>query len=286
MYTLVNAFTLNKFKKYIVFSGIIIGWIALTKPVFGYVLIVMLWGCILLWLYKRKIVAYKKILLVLLIAFVTTLPYLAFTYSVTGKVLYWSSFGGTSLYWMTSPYEKEYGSWFQDIKTGTESQIIDSASAIHLVKGYKLNIESDHKKDFEIINRYKGAQQDSVFKSLAVKNIKAYPKKFIQNCISNAGRIVFNFPFSYKLQNPHTLIRLPFNGIIMVLVLFTIFPALRNWRKIDFFMRFLLFFVLIYLGGSLFGSAETRMFTIIIPVLLFWIGYIFERKITVNLKFD
>jgi hypothetical protein len=51
-------------------------------------------------------------------------------------------------------------------------------------------------------------------------------------------------------------------------------------------MRFFAFFVLIYLGGSLFGSAETRMFTIIVPVLLFWIGYIFEKKFTVKLKFE
>jgi len=44
-------------------------------------------------------------------------------------------------------------------------------------------------------------------------------------------------------------------------------------------------FALLYLGGSVFGCAETRMFTVIVPIFLIWIAYIIERTIKISLKF-
>jgi hypothetical protein len=60
---------------------------------------------------------------------------------------------------------------------------------------------------------------------------------------------------------------------------------LMNWRKIIFPVRFLLFIVLLYLGGSVFGSAEMRMFTKIVPVLLIWIAFIIQNTVKIYWKF-
>ena len=257
-------------------SGFVFGYLALVKPIFGYVLLCFLIGGFILGIRHLKKPNYRKFIAVVLVAVATTLPYLVYTYHQTGKVFYWSSFGGNNLYWMSSPAEKEHGDWFSD------PDVPENPDGSN-IKGYKKSVLLNHQKDFEEINQYEGLERDDAFKKIALNNIRSHPLKFIENCFANAGRILFNFPYSYTLQKPNTLFRLPFNGIITVLLLICIIPTIRNWKRIDFSLRFLLFFALIYLGGSVLGSAETRMFTIIVPVLLIFIGYIFQKSVRIHL---
>ena len=279
LYLVIKAFNLpssNKQKLYVVLSGFVIGYIALTKPIFGYVILFVLPVLFILWLTKRKSDSYKKSLIIMVIAFITTVPYLLYTYHLTNRLFYWTPVGGNNIYWMTSPYENEYGSWI--------SYPVDSIN--DFIPGSKIKIDSLHKMDFYKLPNYKGLRQDDILKKIAVHNIVSHPTKFIENCISNAGRILFNFPFSYKAQSSRTLLRLPLTGTILVFLLFCIIPTILNWKKVNYSIRFLLLIAFVYLGGSIFGSAETRMFTVIVPILLFWIAYIFERTIKVKLRFD
>ena len=268
----------NKINWYVYFSGFLIGFIALTKPIFGYVLLFMLIIFGIIYIFKSKIVNYKKALIILFAAFVTTLPYLIYTYHITHRIFYWSTVGGNNLYWMTTPYEFEYGDWSPDLKPNS----IHTADKPSIFNRQK-HIELNHSKDFETINKHiNGPQRDDAYKRIALNNIKLHPIKFIKNCASNMGRILFNFPYSYKYQQPDTLLRLPLNGVIIVFSLFCLIPTFKNWKKIKFYIRFLLLFTTLYLGGSLLGSAETRMFTMIVPILLIWIAVIIEKSIKIN----
>lgn len=284
-FSLTNAFLSPFPKKYLLISGFIIGYLALTKPIFGYVILVILLLVVLLWLLNSKSQSFRRSFIIVAIAMATITPYLTYTYNLTGKMFYLSSFGGTSLYWMTSPHEKEYGSWFPDVSPAATEGKIDANSKKYLVRDYEDYLVRHHQENFEKVNLYTGVNRDEAYKKIAVENMKNYPGKFIINCVSNIGRILFNFPYSYKMQSPHTLIRLPFNGLIVVLLLFTLYPAMRSWKNIYFPIRFLFLFTLVYLGGSILGSAETRMFTVIVPLLLCWITYMFERCFKINLKF-
>jgi len=75
------------------------------------------------------------------------------------------------------------------------------------------------------------------------------------------------------------------NGIIAVLILFSLVPTIINWKETIFPIRFMVIFIFLYLGGSVLGSAETRMFTVAVPILLFWITFIVQRTVRVNLRF-
>jgi 4-amino-4-deoxy-L-arabinose transferase-like glycosyltransferase len=280
IFTLVKAFNSNsqgKRKIYIFLSGLTIAYIVLTKVIFGYVLLVMFIASILLWAINRRSGNYRKGLIILSIAFITTVPYLIYTYHLTGKIFYWSTFGGNNLYWMSSPYDEENGSW---IKYPMNSQTKDN-----YIQGGDSLIDLYHRQDFVEASKYKGVEQDEALKRIAIENIKSHPGKFIQNCACNIGRLLFNYPYSYTVQKPITLLRFPMTGIIAVLMLFCTIPTFKNWRKLPYPIRFLLFFVFLYLGGSVFGSAETRMFTIAVPALLFWIAFIITQTIKVNLNF-
>jgi 4-amino-4-deoxy-L-arabinose transferase-like glycosyltransferase len=282
VFSLMMAFDPVKTKKtnvYVYFSGFIFGYIVLTKVIFGYVLACMFIGLGLLWIMNRKNENYRKAITILLIAFTTTAPYLIYTYHLTDKIFYWSTSGGNNLYWMSTPFEGEYGDWMPNPKSVSSASHIDD----HRIVGYENYIEANHGKDFREIYKFNNAvERDDAFKRIAVNNIKSHPVKYIKNCISNIGRMLFNNPYSYTLQKNSTLLRLPLNGVLVVLTIFCALPTFFNWRNLNFPIQFMLFMALIYFGGSIFVSGETRMFTQIVPILLFWIGLVIQKTIKIN----
>lgn len=299
IFFLIKAFkndNAKKTNKYLICAGLALGYLALTKPIFGYVLIFMIAGAFLLLIINLANVNYKKSIIVLVIAFITTIPWLFYTYHMTGKMLYWSSFGGNNLYWMSSPYENEYGNY-----TKYPFDTIDNK---YMLPGSTKQIKLNHEKDFEQILENKEAQklyikngvvigspyygviQDTILKRIAFQNIKSHPFKFIQNCFSNVGRMIFNYPADYTIQKPSSLLRLPVNGTLIVFAAFSFVLTLANWRKIMFPIRFLLFLGMIYFGGSLLGSAGPRMFTIIVPILLIWIALIISKSVRIKMNWQ
>ena len=110
MFCLLKAW-IDRSNTYLFVSGLVLGAIVLTKIVFGYVLMVMLFLGLLLWIWHRKKKDYKRGIIVLLIAFAVTAPYLIYTWHLTGGVFYWGDSGGMSLYWMSTPYQGEFGDY-------------------------------------------------------------------------------------------------------------------------------------------------------------------------------
>jgi 4-amino-4-deoxy-L-arabinose transferase-like glycosyltransferase len=267
-----------KAKKYVVLSGLILGYIVLTKIIFGYVLLIMIIGSGLLWILNRKNLNYRKGIIIMLVAFTTALPYLIYTYQLTGKVFYWGS-QNDSLYWMTTPFEGEYGDWKQDLSLNPREM------GNYNIPGADSILKVHHQKDFNEINKYKGLERDDAYTRLAIRNIKAHPMKYAQNIIYNIGRLVFHYPYSYAVQRPKNLLVFPINGILFTLMLFSLIPTFINWRKIPISLRYLMFIALIYLGGSAIITALVRMFTIIVPILLVWIAFIVQNTLKINLKF-
>jgi 4-amino-4-deoxy-L-arabinose transferase-like glycosyltransferase len=279
LYFLTRAFeNSDNRRRYMILAGIAMGYLALTKIVFCYVVLFIFFGNCLVWLLNRRSLNHKRNLVILLIAFATMLPYLIYTYTLTGRVFYVGNPGADALYWMSNPNRREYGDWL-------------SYPRIPGPDTYRVHFSEDslaahHKRDFDSIYQFEGAKRDDAFKSIAIRNIKTHPVKFIENCVSNMGRMLFSFPNSYTLQNNKTLLRLPLTGLILLFSVFSFFPTILNWRKISYPIRFLLFFVLIYLGLSTLVSGLTRMFTVVAPVFLVWIAFIVQRTLTVRLKFQ
>ncbi len=278
-----NPVNLRTNKKLIIIAGFALGYIALTKLIFGYVLICMLVGSDFLFIKNRNSANYRKCLSILLIALATTLPYLIYTYHLTGRILYWGTSGGTNLYWMSSPYPHENGDWFNFDKLDNNNiEKYEYAS----MPGRLDSIRVNHLKDREELYKYKGVEQDDLYRKIAIQNIKSHPLKFLQNCISNVGRFFFNYPKSYVLQRPVNLIRLPLNGTLILLLTFCSLPTVINWKRIDYPIRFMIFIALFYMGGSILGSTEPRMFSVIVPIILIWIAYIYQKSVKINCKFD
>lgn len=273
-----KAFQENQ-RKYLFLSGATVGFIVLTKIIFGYVVLGMVISFICLILINRNCINYKKSLVILSIGFLTFSPYLFYTYRITHKPFYFGNSGGVLLYWMSTPFESEVGDW-KDLNLETAYKP-GSTIPFHADSLLKLH----HQKFHVLILQKKGIARDEAFKEAAIHNIKSHPRKFIKNWVANIGRLLYDFPNSYVYQNSTQLFKLPMNTITVLLSIFCMVPTFANWKKTAFSIKFLLFFTLVYLAPTTLLSAYSRFFNVIVPILLTWNAYVIYRCIAIKINF-
>lgn len=225
---------------------------------------------------NRKENAYKKMALILLIAFTTVMPYLLYTYNLTGRFYYWGNSGGMSLYWMSNPCENEYGNWINE-KLNPVKMDADIGCISTLLK-------MNHQKDINEVLKYRGVEKDDAYKRIAIQNIKNYPVKYCKNVLANISCLLFDFPLTYTYQ--HILLKIWYFSIFYTLMLISFILTIFNWRNIPFCIKFIVVFAFIYLGGSSLVSGASRQFVIIVPALIVWIAYILDKTILLKSKFD
>jgi len=228
-----------------------IGYLALTKVAFGYVLAACLLLACLAGLALRRSAAPRIGATICAGALLICLPWLIYTHSVTGKAFYWGS-GGNALYWMSSPYPEEFGDshWPRE-----------DANARHLVR---------HAKVLDQLPGKSKVEQSQILFGAASENISRYPRAYLRNVVWNVSRLLFNFPFSYKPQTPKTLFHLVPNMFIVVPLFAAIFSllvaCLRGRCSADRLAVLVTF-------GAAFGvsaivAASARQFTVLVPMAL------------------
>jgi len=264
-------------KNYLYISGIVIGLIVLTKFIFGYILLFMLifWVAVYLINQMKKIAQpkIKSLIIALGIAFALVTPYLAHTYQLTSRVFYWGNSGGMNLYWMSTPYENEFGDWFP------ETLFIGQA-----ISG--TNLYKNHLSDINYFLTRKGIERDDAYKQKGIENIKKYPLKYIRNWFTNQGRLWFNFPQTGFSHSERGLLRFVPNAILLTFFLLSLYLWGINFKKCPIEINFLALFILSYLGMTSLISALPRQLTVSVPILLFWISFIQFKSTKVTIKFD
>ncbi len=271
----------KKKNKYAVLAGLVLGYLVLTKIIFGYVLVVCLMAYLVLLLFKKNRPARLGYAKILAIAFAVTIPYLVYTWQLTGKAFYWGNSGGMSLYWMSTPFEGEYGDWKVPELTNNQypAQYIPSAAAVAVLKKY-------HSREMKFILEHNELQRDELFKQKALMNIKRHPLKFIDNYIDNFSRMLFNFPYSYSLQDNAIVRNILTGSLILWGSIIGIIITLVNRQQIIAPIKFILTLTGVYfaLSGAL--SSYPRQLDVMAPVLLFWIGYLIFHLRKFSLKFE
>jgi 4-amino-4-deoxy-L-arabinose transferase-like glycosyltransferase len=266
----------SKKRKHFIISGIIFGYLILTKVIFGYVLMILLPLAFILWIIRRNIPILKNGFILMVVAFGLTIPYLVYTYSLSGKLFYWGTAGGDTLYWMSTPYPYEYGAWnsssFDANVSGPEKEM-----AVRMLTEH-------HAKDFEYASQFRGVEQDEALKRIAIENIKNHPAKYLKNWYSNITRLFFGFPGNYTFEVPLT--KVWYFSIVFVFMMIAGLISLYNWKRLPYAIYGLSLIAFIYLGGSSLVSADNRQFVVILPVLYLWISFIIHQSIRVRLPID
>ncbi len=261
-------------------AGLIFGYLILTKVIFGYVLFIGLAVCLLLLLFKKDKTHYLRPVYIFLTALTITLPWLAYTYHITGKAFYWGDSGGMSLYWMSSPYNNEYGDWKLPELTNHQYPISFKSAETDVI------LKKNHSAEMAFILKHDELQQDELFKQAAFRNIRQHPVKFAVNYYYNCSRMLFNFPYSYSYQDGAIVGNILRGSLILWASILGLISTLLNWRRIIWPVKFALAITTLYLllSGAL--SAYPRQLDIVVPVLLFWLGFLFANTRKLSFKFS
>ena len=242
----------NDKKHFIWAAGFFCAYLALTKVIFGYVIACSL---ILSLLCLKVSKTWRKAAAIYAISLLFCLPYLIYTYSLTGKLFYWTNVGGLNIYWMSSPNPKEYGDY-------RPTQIVLTDDRF-----------KQHKELYEEIAELNYVEQDALLKKIALSNIRQHPLKYCRNWVANLGRMWYDYPFTYKYQRPETLFFMVPGSFLLASILFCIYP-LWKWRKnLPGELAVLICFVAIYLGGSSLVHTSVRYVLPAVPVLIIIIFY-------------
>lgn len=255
----------KNFQPQLVLAAIYLGYLALTKIFFGYVIVIGLLIFVGLYLWRR-LVKLKKTALIYLFALIICLPYLLYTYSLTGRVFYWGTSGGMSLYWMSTPYKDEWGSWFSAVSVQEYPEL------------------AQHRQFFNRIASLSKIEQDDAFKEQAIHNIVRYPAKYFINWLANIGRLLFSYPFSYGQHSLSTYFYILPNMFIVVMLIQSVYPAFMRWKSIPYEIYILLLFSFITFGGTSLLSAYDRQFRPLIPIILLWISFVYVCILEIKIR--
>ena len=254
-------------KKQLFISSFFLGYLALTKVIFGYVILTGLLLFMILYI-LRKGKKLKNSIKIYILALCFCLPYLFYTYSLTGKIFYWGNSGGASLYWMSTPITDELGDWHNSI------EVRENPLLIH------------HKNIYDDLDNLSGIQRDEALKNLAIGNIKENPLKYFRNWLNNIGRLLFNYPYTYitpRLKIYYFGYMIP-GMFLFVLSVLCIYPSYVGRKIIPYEIYALVIFALIAFAGSSLVSAYSRQFQPLVPVFALWIIFTLSRVIKMEIR--
>jgi hypothetical protein len=263
LYSVHHLLKKNNFSTaYWVLSFSTLGILILTKLIFFYVCVTSLvfFGAFYLFVRKPQIL---RISSVLGIGLLFVIPYLFYTYSLTGKTFHLSNSSGEVMYWMSSRHEGEYGQWL---------------SPTSILEGRLVGVHPDHIVFLKSLEGKKREEYDELYMQKALENLRENPQNYLLNVLTNPFRLVFDYPASYSLQGfgmtPNILFVF---GLLIMPLLVGIYPAWVNRFAIPLELILLTIMIGIYLGGTLLLATATRYLVPAIPFFILWIGLIYTK---------
>ncbi len=252
----------------------LLGFLSLVKVLFAHIYIVaIIVGLLLLFIYRDEVL--KKYTLATAGGLILFLPFVLYTWSLTGKFFLTGTQAGEILYHRATPYEGEYGDWiYSDYILEKKSEGHDLFALDSIVK---------HHKQFylEVID-LPHLQRDSAFKATAIANMKAYPKKYLLNTVANVGRLLFSYPHTYQAHSLSTYGYLLPNAFLVVTFFYCLIIWFVSKQKLPISLLYMLGLTFVYLGAMIILGGRVRHFLIAVPPLLVFIAVVVDRCVRIE----
>lgn len=247
----------------IILLGFFLALLMTTRALAPYAIIATLVLLIVIKIERKTLTSISK---AILFAFLLCTPYLIYTYTKTGNFFYWTSQGGSAMYFMTSPHKGDLGDWLGNLDF---VEVDPSEKYNEDAENRRFHKIQNHLSTIKRVEKLNVFEEDEILKELAFKNLKKHPTKYIQNWINNINRMMFGTPFSYSQQHPLAALRILPNAIIYVLLLLSlvsfVFFKIRVNSQIS---AILVSLSLAYLGLSSLVTSMPRYAYTLTPVLL------------------
>jgi hypothetical protein len=228
-----------------------LAYLAVTRVVFGWALIVVLVLALIVFLAIRSSEC-KRLALISACALVLSSPWLVYTYDVTGKPFYWATSGGLSLYWMSSPYPEEYGDWHSEDEVFTNPGL------------------ADHRAFFKRLSGLNQVEFDEKVREEAIRQIRRDPQEYVENVAANVSRLWFSTPFSYTPQKLSTTFYIVPAAFLLVGLLAGSIVVARSRPRPPGSAAFAIMLVA-GIGVQALLAGYTRMLFPLLPIMLWFV---------------
>ncbi len=278
--------------KRLIGASVVLAFLILVKVAFAYVAVCMLAVSALLCAFKPLRSEVARYASICSLSLVFCVPYLIYTYSLTGKFFCWATSSGAQLIWLTSPHPDELGDWiFIDYKS--KNPILSKDDFAKLLEGSdrmeainRVNwhfLYPRHKNFFDATDNMPQVEADKYFKEVSIANIKENPLKFVKNYVANITRMFFYTGFSdlsieskwYK--GVYTFPNAVFFTALLVVSIITVIRL----RGFDATVLMLAITFFVYFGGSSLVSALPRQLSLGVPLVVIWVGYVLGRYVRI-----
>ncbi len=246
--------------------ALLLGYLILVKLFYQYVVLFSFLFTLAAWLvYRRKkLLGFSAILIMGYL--VAAVPYLSYTYSITGKTFYWGTQTGQKIYWMTVPYEGEFGKWFP----------MDG-----VIEGRFPELHPDHRKLFTSLEGMTPMEKNEALVRISKDNIKKYPGNYLFNIIPNTLRLLFAYPMHLH-PNLNMYYYAGINSLLFIPFLFSLVPAWIYRRRIPTELYALMLFSLIYFGGLCLIPTVPRYLFMMVPAMLLWTAFVLSYFVKIS----
>ena len=234
--------------RYLFVAGSALGWLALTRVAYGLVVTALLLLALAWWALKRHSPAVRCVA-VCGVALAVCLPWLVYTYSVSGRPLNWGSSGGLSFYWMTSSYPGEYGSWLQAEEVFNDPRL------------------EPHRTFFRSLEDRPLVDQNDALITEGFANIGDDPGGYARNVAANVSRMWFDCPHSFRQDRLTPLFFAVANGVVLSALLVSGILLVRRFRLLPAEAVPFAAFAIVAFVMHAFLSAYPRMLFPLIPVI-------------------
>jgi len=265
----------------ILFAALFLGFTMLNKVIFAYVVMALL-GLVIVGRLILREKQLEKVGLICIVAYIVCLPYLVYTYNLTGKVFYWSTSGGSQLYWRASPHPGEFGDW-------VAPQLVFHPETAGEDRCNINQVAQNHREFFQGLP-FAGEDSattlpagDDMFKKSAIDNIKKHPTKYGRNTVASFFRLFFDYPLSYTPQKMATLTYIVPNMFLLVLSALLIYPIWIARKIIPWEMWTLMCYLLIFIGGMSLLNGRIRHLVPNIPTFILLLGYFITNIVRIDI---
>lgn len=261
---------------HVAIAGFYLGFLCLTKVAFGpatVALALILFVATRRWRVRREVGARiepnplaRAHLQAALIALALCLPYLVYTYSLTGRVFYWASAWPNPFYWLTSPFPEESGDWYHQGWVFNNPLLREHHGAIFL-RTSGLDKDPNLPEIDQLLNLSSPESAD-IFLKQALTNVREHPLKFLSNWSQNWLRLFFDVPVSVRgtpFWNDATKANLP----LLLWTVYAVARAVRTRTRLPRGWYPLLVLVSLNLASYSLASIVARYLVPLVPV--WWI---------------
>ena len=261
-------------RRHAVIAGLSLGALVMTRLEYGWVVIVAL-GIGLVWWVVTVVRsraapqvtrAPRRWVLVCAIGLIACVPWLTYTYAVTGHLFYWGNSGGLSLYWMAAPGSNPLGEWH------APHTVMRQASL------------ASYRPFFNYLATLKPVQRDLELQHVAVTHALAHPGSYALNLLANVGRMFVGFPFPFTLPVAVIAGLIIINGALLTGVVAATRSLIRRRARLPREAVPFLVFAVLGFGVHLFPASEPRMVVPLIPVPIWLIGVAFSRRRAIHAR--